>query len=46
LDESQSAFTVRDGSELIVLDQKNDWLHVGDGRRDGWLPQKQVALIH
>jgi tetratricopeptide (TPR) repeat protein len=44
--ESQSAFTVRDGTELLVLDQKNDWLQVGDGRkRVGWLPQKEVALI-
>ena len=45
-DESQSTFTIRDGTELLVLDQKNDWLEVRDARNHtGWLPQKQVALV-
>ncbi len=44
LDEAQSAFTVRDGAELTVLDQKGDWLEVGDAaKRIGWLPQNEVA---
>lgn len=43
LDESQSAFTVHDGAELRVLDQKDDWLQVSsDPRRIGWLRRTQV----
>ena len=43
-DESPAAFTARDGAELRVLDQKNDWLQVTDGtRRIGWL--KRDATI-
>jgi hypothetical protein len=44
LEESQSAFTVRDGSELMVLDHKGDWLEVSDAAKHiGWLPQKEVV---
>jgi len=43
LDESQSAFAVRDGSELLVLDQKGDWLEVSDAAKHiGWLPEKDL----
>jgi tetratricopeptide (TPR) repeat protein len=46
LDESQSAFTVHDGAELRVLDQKDDWLQVStDPRRIGWLRGDQVLLL-
>src|SRR5204863_8535373 len=30
LDESQSFYTLRDGSEITVLDRKNDWLQIID----------------
>jgi tetratricopeptide (TPR) repeat protein len=45
-DEAQNAFTVHDGAELAVVDQKNGWLEVTDGSgRIGWLPQKQVEVL-
>jgi tetratricopeptide (TPR) repeat protein len=44
--EAQSMFTVRDGAELTVLDQKNDWLQVTDGtQRIGWLQRQQVEIL-
>jgi tetratricopeptide (TPR) repeat protein len=43
LEESQNAFTVHDGAELRVLDQKDDWLQVSaDPRCVGWLRREQV----
>jgi tetratricopeptide (TPR) repeat protein len=46
LDESQTAFKVRDGAELNVLDRKDDWLQVLDsGQRVGWLRQSQVLIV-
>jgi tetratricopeptide (TPR) repeat protein len=45
LEESQNAFTVHDGAELSVLDQKDDWLQVSaDARRVGWLRRDQVLI--
>ena len=45
LEESQSAFTVHDGFELRVLDQKDDWLQVSvDARRTGWLRKDQTLF--
>lgn len=45
-DESPTAFTVRDGAELRMLDQKENWLQVQAGeRRIGWLPRQQVLLL-
>jgi tetratricopeptide (TPR) repeat protein len=45
-EESPTAFTARDGAELRVLDQKDDWLQVTAGpRRLGWLPRKQVVVV-
>jgi tetratricopeptide (TPR) repeat protein len=45
LQESQNAFTLHDGSEVRVLDRKDDWLFVTtDLRRAGWLRQDQVAM--
>jgi tetratricopeptide (TPR) repeat protein len=44
--ESQSAFSARDGTELKVLGQHNDWVQVADdGNRTGWIPRNQVILI-
>jgi uncharacterized protein YgiM (DUF1202 family) len=45
LDESQSAFTLHDGAELQVLDQKDQWLQVqADQNRIGWV-RKDVVLV-
>ena len=45
LPESQTAFTLHDGAELRVLDQKDEWLEVSAGpRRIGWLRRDQVLL--
>ncbi len=43
LEEAATAFTVHDGAELRVLDQKDEWLQVTtDPRRIGWLRRDQV----
>jgi len=45
LAESQTAFTLHDGAELRVLDQKDEWLEVSAGpRRIGWLRRDQLLL--
>jgi tetratricopeptide (TPR) repeat protein len=44
LDESPNAFTVHDGAELRVLDQKDEWLQVSAGNRMGWLKKNDVVL--
>lgn len=45
LNESQVAFTVRDGAELRVLDHKGDWLQVAsDPQNTGWLPSDQLLV--
>jgi tetratricopeptide (TPR) repeat protein len=46
LDESQTAFKVRDGVELRVLDRKDDWLEIVDSaQRSGWVRQNQMLLF-
>jgi tetratricopeptide (TPR) repeat protein len=46
LPESQSAFTVHDGAELLVLGSDGDWLQVSDAAKHiGWLAQKEAAVI-
>lgn len=44
LEESQPAFTLPDGAELVVTDRKGEWLEVRDaaGRR-GWILERHVA---
>jgi tetratricopeptide (TPR) repeat protein len=43
LAESPTAFTVHDGAELRVVDQKDEWLQVSAGpRRVGWLRRDQT----
>jgi uncharacterized protein YgiM (DUF1202 family) len=45
LAESPTAFTVHDGAELRILDQKNEWVQVStDPRRVGWLRRDQVLV--
>ena len=46
LDESQSAYKIRDGIELKVLDRKENWLQVLDpAQRLGWLREDQVQPL-
>ncbi len=46
LEESQSAFTLPDGAEVVVTDRKGEWLAVRDaaGRR-GWVMGRNVGVI-
>jgi tetratricopeptide (TPR) repeat protein len=44
LEESQIAFTLHDGAELQVVDQKDQWLQVQvDARRIGWVPRENLV---
>lgn len=46
-EESQSAFALRDGAEVSVLDKNNGWLEIVDAaQRKGWLPKTDVLFIH
>ena len=46
LDESQSAFQLRDGAELSVLGTKNEWIEIRDPEgRSGWIRRDEVALL-
>lgn len=46
LDEAQSAFTLPDGTEVMVLDHNGDWLEVETGdRRTAWVRRTQVAVL-
>lgn len=51
LEDSRVHYQLRDGSEIVVLDEKRftpneSWLQVRDGsRRVGWLKRDQVALL-
>jgi tetratricopeptide (TPR) repeat protein len=43
LDESQPAFTLHDGAQVEVLDQKDQWLQVQvDQRRTGWVHKETL----
>jgi tetratricopeptide (TPR) repeat protein len=45
-DEAQSAFAVRDGAELRVLDRHEDWVQVADGSgKIGWLSKNQIDVL-
>lgn len=45
-DDAQSAFAARDGAELLVLGQRDDWVQVADGSgKTGWLSVKQLAIL-
>lgn len=51
LDDSQSAFTLSDGTEVVVTDQKDGWWRVQDGQgKSGWVKDEEVqrldALTH
>lgn len=45
-DDAQSAFAVRDGAELPVLDRRDGWVQVVKGAgKSGWLSAKQVEVV-
>ncbi len=45
LDESPTVFSVHDGAELRVLDQKDNWLQVStDAKHFGWIRRDQVQI--
>ncbi len=46
LEEAQSAFTLPDGSELLVTDRKGAWMEVRDGMgRRGWVAVRNLATL-
>ena len=46
IDESQTAFMLPDGAEVVVLDRKIDWLQVRESaKRTGWLKSNQVQVL-
>jgi tetratricopeptide (TPR) repeat protein len=46
LDVSPNIFTLHDGAEVRILDQKDDWLQVTtDPARIGWLHRNQVKVL-
>ena len=46
LEESSTAFTARDGAELKLLDRKDDWFLVSDGKKNtGWVRKEQVTVL-
>lgn len=46
LAESQSAFTLRDGAEVEIVDRKDDWLQVRQGRQLGWVQRDALEILH
>ena len=45
-EESKNAFAVPDGTELVVLDAKDDWLQVRDmSQHIGWVKRSQVIIF-
>lgn len=46
LEESQVSFNVRDGNELKIIGQKDNWLQVADpSNRTGWISAADVAQL-
>jgi len=46
LDESQSAFQLRDGVELAVVGAKDQWLEIRDPeKRTGWIRRDEVVVV-
>jgi tetratricopeptide (TPR) repeat protein len=44
--ESQTAYTLHDGAEVVVLDRKDAWLQVRDRRHTvGWLQKTDVTIL-
>ena len=46
VEESQSYFTAPDGAELLLVDERGDWVEVADGAgRVGWVPGREVVVV-
>ena len=46
LDESQSAFQLRDGAEVLVLDTKSEWIEIRDAeKRTGWIRREDTIVL-
>ena len=46
LPESQTAFLLRDGTEVRVVERRDDWRRIEDSeKRSGWLRSDQVVVI-
>lgn len=46
LEESQTAFSMKDGTEVLRSGVKGDWVQVTDnGQRTGWVPRSSLAGI-
>lgn len=46
LEEAQSAFTLSDGTELVVTDRKGSWVEIRDSnRRRGWIAERHLSMI-
>lgn len=45
LEESQSAFSARDGLEMPILVQRDGWVQVSDGSRQGWVSARDIFIV-
>ncbi len=46
LPDSKTLCTLADGTEVIVLEQREQWVQVRDSaRRDGWIPRENIVTI-
>lgn len=46
LDDAQTSFTAKDGAELTVLGEREDWLQVQNGHRQtGWVKRATVRVL-
>lgn len=46
LDDSQTAFTLRDGTEVSLIDSKDDWWQIQDGKgRTGWVKAGTIVRL-
>ncbi len=46
LDDSQTSFTLRDGTEVSLIDSKDDWWQIQDGKgRTGWVKAGTIVRL-
>jgi tetratricopeptide (TPR) repeat protein len=46
LDESPTSFTLHDGAEVALLDEKEDWLQISAGKQEsGWVRRDQMMRL-
>ncbi len=46
LEESSVSFTANDGAEVLIVDQKDQWLRIQVGERHaGWIPRDRLAVL-